>query len=993
MSAVLDGFSQPAGALGIFENGLVRYGLSAILWGSLFIVAWFRQRDYDVARERLLAPAFGFGFVTSLLMLLLVTMQMLQVLPSGSAYPFLAPLQRALGLAATVVIAGAYLRYVLDEVRSPRAYLLAGLAVTLLCLVLALWQASGAVTQVRFRGTWPAWLFDLATISLVLSAIVLLRKERTWLSRGVTVALLLVLAGEIVLLANNSTTRDYRAVAGTIGHGLNMLAILTFAHVYARQQAMDRRRTEKDLAAYRGRLEELVAERTAELMWVNARLQQEVRDRTQAEEVLRQLSSRYELILETAGAGICGIDRSGRFTFVNRSAAGMLGYEVDELIGQPSHPILHHSRADHTAYPAEQCPIQAGYTLGIASQGEDEYYWRKDNSAFPIQYVSSPTYEEGTHTGTVLVFRDITDRKRAEAEIARRTADLAAQNTIAAALSRSFDLDSTLAAALDGLLPAVDMEAGLVFLGNGGAQALLLRSYRGQVALDDLQPGAVHGAAYQAISRAAMTNLQAVAHSEAAASGSQATSNGASQPLRTLVSAPLVSKGQVIGALTVGSQRTVPIPASVLALMTAVGQQIGMAVESSRLYRAVESSAEMLSRLHQASIILTSTLDSAKIYQQIAEQSVWLLDCQAAGILMWDENEQRAELIASYGLDEAEGETLWAGPGVSERLRDLVACHPSTAVSDALADARVPQAWRESLDIRALLCVPIVGMERSLGTLFVIDRRARRNWRPNDQALIESFVNVAAIALTNADYHIQLQWAAALEERQRIAADMHDGLAQTVALLGLRIDEVMELTAQGADREALERLSQVRTTVDQVSVDVRRSIASLTAIPQPVRSLQELLSELLEKFPASDGAAIDYHCQTQEPLFLTQAQQAEALLVMQEALLNARRHAHAERIDLRLGCNSQDVSITVEDNGVGFDPGAWWTDKHNRFGLNIMHARAARIGARLQIDSAPGQGTRVVLKLPLACADAGPQPAATPAAAARQAGPRPGVET
>jgi signal transduction histidine kinase len=123
------------------------------------------------------------------------------------------------------------------------------------------------------------------------------------------------------------------------------------------------------------------------------------------------------------------------------------------------------------------------------------------------------------------------------------------------------------------------------------------------------------------------------------------------------------------------------------------------------------------------------------------------------------------------------------------------------------------------------------------------------------------------------------------------------------------------------------------------------------------REAAELLSELLEKFPASDGAAIDYHCQTEEPLFLAQTQRAEALLVVQEALLNARHHAYAERISLRLECGSPDVRIIVEDNGVGFDPGARWSNDHNRFGLNIMRARAARAGARVSIDSAPGQGT------------------------------------
>ncbi len=986
MNSLVDSLLQPANTPGLFEDGLVRYGLSAILWGSLFLFAWFRQRDNDVSREKLLAPAFGFGFVTSLALLLIVATQMLEI-PGESAYLLLAAIRRALSLASIVVVAGALLRYVNEDVRLARAYILAGLVVTVICLAAALWYWFTAPgVSVRFRGTWPAWLFDLATILLILIAIVLLRKRRSWLSRGATVALLLVLAGEFVLLANNSTAHDYRGIAGPIGHGFGVLAILTLAQVYGRQQAIDRRLAEQDLAAYRRHLEDLVAERTAALTLVNAQLQREVRDRTQAEVVLRQLSSRYELILETAGAGICGIDRKGRFTFVNHTAAEMVGYQVDELIGQASHAVLHHSRSDHTRYPEEQCPIQAGYAQGVASQGDDDYYWRKNNTIFPIEYVSSPTYEEGVHTGAVLVFHDITARKQAEADIARHTADLSAQNAVAATLSRSFDLDTILEEALDLLMPAAGMEAGLIFLADGDSEDLVARSCRGQIALSQIEADEQQWAACLASARAAMTRLQAVASSQTIAPAGVAAANGGGEPLRTLVSAPLVSKGRVLGAMTMSSRRADPVAASVLALMTATGQQIGMAVESSRLYRVAENSAALLSRLHQASLILTSTLDSAKIYEQIAKQSALLLDCQAAGILLWNEGAQSAALISRYGLDEAEGEILRAGPGVAECLQGLAACHPSTPVSEALTDPRVPPGWKEHLGVCALLCVPIVGADRSLGVLFVLDRRAARNWRADDLALIESFVNVAAITLTNADYHKQLQWAAALEERQRIAADMHDGLAQTVALFGLRIDEVMELTTQGASREALERLSVVRTAADEVSADVRRSIASLTTTPQPARPLHEQLRNLLEKFPARDGAAIEFSTDTEEPLFLAQTQQAEALLVVQEALLNARRHAQAQRIDLRLECNSPEVNITVEDNGVGFDPCAGWTGARSRFGLNIMQARAARIGARLSVDSEPGRGTRVVLKLPLNCAKSGRQSAAISSVGAHQGG-------
>ena len=245
-----------------------------------------------------------------------------------------------------------------------------------------------------------------------------------------------------------------------------------------------------------------------------------------------------------------------------------------------------------------------------------------------------------------------------------------------------------------------------------------------------------------------------------------------------------------------------------------------------------------------------------------------------------------------------------------------------------------------------------------------MDRQSTRHWRYEEIVLIEAFVNRAAVALMNANLHKQLEWAAALEERQRIAADMHDGLGQTVSLLGLQIDNAMELIKTGSEQQAVDELSMTRETVKQVSVEVRRSIASLQRKPQPLRSIQELLTNLPDKLSWVDKTPIHFDFKLQEPLFLPQEQGDQVLFVVQEAMLNANRHAHAKHIMLTLEFRDQAVCISVEDDGTGFEQGAWWETSQSHFGLGVMHSRAARIGAELQIDSAPGRGTRVTLTLP-----------------------------
>jgi PAS domain S-box-containing protein len=121
----------------------------------------------------------------------------------------------------------------------------------------------------------------------------------------------------------------------------------------------------------------------------------------------------FNLILESAGEGIFGLDLQGNHTFVNPMAASLFGYRVDELNGKHSHTIWHHTRPNGDPYPATECPIYATLKDGISHFGE-EYFWRKDSSGCPVDFSATPILEGGKVTGAVVAFRDITERKKAE---------------------------------------------------------------------------------------------------------------------------------------------------------------------------------------------------------------------------------------------------------------------------------------------------------------------------------------------------------------------------------------------------------------------------------------------------------------------------------------------------------------------------------------------------------------------------------------------------
>jgi PAS domain S-box-containing protein len=141
-----------------------------------------------------------------------------------------------------------------------------------------------------------------------------------------------------------------------------------------------------------------------------------ITERKKAEETIARLSHQNELILNSAGEGIFGLDLHGNHTFVNPSAARMLGYETEELIGKPSHTTWHHTRRDGSPYPEKDCPIYAAYKNGLVYHVGDEIFWKKNGTSFFVEYTSTPIFENGALAGAVVTFRDITQSKVAEEE-------------------------------------------------------------------------------------------------------------------------------------------------------------------------------------------------------------------------------------------------------------------------------------------------------------------------------------------------------------------------------------------------------------------------------------------------------------------------------------------------------------------------------------------------------------------------------------------------
>ena len=151
---------------------------------------------------------------------------------------------------------------------------------------------------------------------------------------------------------------------------------------------------------------QIMEKKLFEIGIINASLNREVAERMQAETESRELQKQMELILNSAGEGIFGLDIHGNVTFVNTAASLMTGWEREEMIGKPHHELVHHTYPDGSPHVPEECLINQSCKDGLVHISAEDYFWTREGDHFPVEYVSTPIVDEGRLCGAVVVFRD-----------------------------------------------------------------------------------------------------------------------------------------------------------------------------------------------------------------------------------------------------------------------------------------------------------------------------------------------------------------------------------------------------------------------------------------------------------------------------------------------------------------------------------------------------------------------------------------------------------
>jgi len=268
----------------------------------------------------------------------------------------------------------------------------------------------------------------------------------------------------------------------------------------------------------------------------------------------------------------------------------------------------------------------------------------------------------------------------------------------------------------------------------------------------------------------------------------------------------------------------------------------------------------------------------------------------------------------------------------------------------------------------SFLGVPVVIQGRSIGNLYLTNKRDAPEFTESDQLLVEMFALRAGIAIENARLHEQVQRLAVVEERERIAKDLHDGVIQAIYGVALSLEDV-PLMMSDEPEEASARIDRAIDSLNLTIREIRNFILGLRSELLHGADLLAGLATLANEFSATGASEIELDLAIDPDLAtgIPTTTRVQLLQMAREALSNAARHARARRTRIVMRIEDGTLVLRVEDDGVGFDTKAERSAGH--LGLANLYDRAAAFGGAVSIESTLGTGTTLSIRVPISSSE------------------------
>ncbi|HSG87371.1 MAG TPA: GAF domain-containing sensor histidine kinase [Candidatus Limnocylindrales bacterium] len=514
---------------------------------------------------------------------------------------------------------------------------------------------------------------------------------------------------------------------------------------------------------------------------------------------------------------------------------------------------------------------------------------------------------------------------RTERELVRQNRDLTATRAASAAVRGDRPLGEALDEALDGLVRETGAVAGIVRVPQPEGGEFVRRQPMhipagldwAAALLDEDPPGHPEGPRYS--ERRELDTI--------------------------LLDLPLVRRGSHLGALRLVFHPAQRPDLSEEALLD-IGEELATAIRLARLVDDLRRRERERAALYEVALQLTERRETRPALDGIAAHARELLAADRAVVcLVEPSGVARAGLMAERRALAEDGSVC-----TMAHLDEGVGFH-----RDPLCPARLDR------DGVRWMARPLRSAEGQLGELCVV-REHGPDFSEADRSLLTALADMAAIAVTTARLkEAEQQWTI-VAERDRIARELHDSLAQVLGHIHLRLRDV-ETRLDGAAPIIGAELSDLAGVADEAYRDVREAILGLRETISSEGGLEGALREYIAKYARQTGIKASLACDETARTALPPRAEVQLLRVVQEALTNVRKHAGASRVVVRMRCPDGMPIVEVEDDGRGFDPAGVGASFSGGFGLSSMRERVEQVGGTLELHTSPGSGTRIVVRL------------------------------
>lgn len=362
-------------------------------------------------------------------------------------------------------------------------------------------------------------------------------------------------------------------------------------------------------------------------------------------------------------------------------------------------------------------------------------------------------------------------------------------------------------------------------------------------------------------------------------------------------------------------------------------------------YARMITANDLLSALHEVVQTLPASLDLGEVVASTQRRFHEVFDYTSATMIVRDATS------GMWRVELAEGVRL--GPAIDEQQLPAAAAYALTSPEPVVVrDLHLDHLASFAPMARSMLAAPLVARNVVIG-LVVIEHSDPGRYGDDDAQLLAEMVGPLALAVDNATWFARLRTLGAEAERARIARDLHDRLAQSLAYVAFELERI---AATHGDDPEIEALHEV---VRGVVGELRETLYQLRADVSDSMELEQVARNYLQRFQDRTGIACTLTARVKGRRLPIQVEQ-EIWRIMQEALTNVERHADARRVWVTWTIGSDRAWLEVRDDGRGFRAG---TVANERYGLVGMRERAAAVGARLSLDSEPGFGTRILVEL------------------------------